>query len=289
MLEARIEPAAGFSRQGLHAALSEMAAADSAFTFYADPTSGAVFLVAMSVLDLRVKAEVLRLAYGIDADVGPPRSPYRETILRRADIRYAYKQPMGPTPQFALVRIVFEPTVRGGGYGFEDRIIGGAVPRAFVSGVERGLALAKDQGLIAGFPVIDFKAALVDGAYHDIDSGVEAFEIAARAAFRELRDAGEPKRLEPMMLIEVETPTSEVEAVSERLELGRMRVRGIVRSGLTALVSSMAPLADTFGLRCDLVELDVAADRVAVTLDHYAEIGGDGGPDLFPSAAALRG
>ena len=193
VLEIAIEPKSKADQEKLGVALGKMVAEDPSFTVYTDPESGQTIMKGMGELHLDIKVDILRRTYKVDANIGAPQVAYRESLGRRTEIDYTHKKQTGGTGQFARVKLVFEPTEEGSGFVFESSIVGGAVPKEFIPGVEKGLESAKDNGLLAGFPVIDFKATLIDGAFHDVDSSVLAFEIASRAAFRELRERASPK------------------------------------------------------------------------------------------------
>src|SRR6201985_3727821 len=197
VIEQSLEPRAKADQEKLGVALGKMVAEDPSFTVYTDPESGQTIMKGMGELHLDIKVDILRRTYKVDANIGAPQVAYRESLGRKADIDYTHKKQTGGTGQFARVKIVFEPGEEGSGFVFESSIIGGSVPKEFIPGVQKGLESAKDNGLLAGFPVIDFKATLYDGAFHDVDSSVLAFEIDIRAAFRELRERGAPKLLEP--------------------------------------------------------------------------------------------
>jgi elongation factor G len=142
----------------------------------------------MGELHLDIKVDILKRTYKVEANIGAPQVAYRESLGKTADIDYTHKKQTGGTGQFARIKVLFEPGEPGTGFVFESKVVGGNVPKEFIPGVEKGLTSAKENGLLAGFPLIDFKATLYDGAYHDVDSSVLAFEIASRAAFRELRE-----------------------------------------------------------------------------------------------------
>src|SRR5580693_2541844 len=184
VIEIAIEPKSKADQEKLGVALSKLAAEDPTFRVSTDPESGQTRLKGMGELHLDIKVDILKRTYKVEANIGAPQVAYRETLGRKTDIDYTHKKQTGGSGQFARVKITFEPVEPGVGYSFESKVVGGNVPKEFVPGVEKGLASVKENGLLAGFPVIDFKATLTDGAYHDVDSSVLAFEIAARAAFR---------------------------------------------------------------------------------------------------------
>jgi elongation factor G len=226
----------------------------------------------MGELHLDIKVDILRRTYKVDANIGAPQVAYRETLGRRTEIDYTHKKQTGGSGQFARVKIVFEPNEPGGGYAFESKVVGGSVPKEFVPGVEKGLASAKDNGLLAGFPVIDFKATLVDGAYHDVDSSVLAFEIAARAAFRELREKAAPKLLEPIMKVEVVTPEDYVGDVIGDLNSRRGMIQGTDQRGNAQVINAMVPLANMFGYVSQLRSFSQGRAQFTMQYDHYEAV-----------------
>src|SRR5688572_8361185 len=226
VIEIAIEPKSKADQEKLGVALGKMVAEDPSFTVFTDQESGQTIMKGMGELHLDIKVDILRRTYKVDANIGEPQVAYRESLGKKVDIDYTHKKQTGGTGQFARVMITFEPGEPGSGFVFESKIVGGAVPKEFIPGVEKGLESIKDNGLLAGFPLIDFKATLTDGKYHDVDSSVLAFEIAARAAFRELKEKGAPKLLEPIMAVEVVTPEDYLGSVIGDLN-GR---RGMIRA-----------------------------------------------------------
>ncbi|MGE0045497.1 MAG: elongation factor G, partial [Hyphomonadaceae bacterium] len=226
VIEVAVEPKTKADQEKLGVALSKLAAEDPSFQVSTDQESGQTILKGMGELHLDIKVDILRRTYKVDANVGAPKVAYREKLGRAVTIDYTHKKQTGGTGQFARIKIEFEPGEAGSGFIFENEIVGGAVPKEFVPGVVKGLTSAKENGLLAGFPVIDFKATLVDGAYHDVDSSVLAFEIAARAAFRELAEKGDPRLLEPIMKVEVTSPEEYVGSVIGDLNSRRGMIQG---------------------------------------------------------------
>ena len=192
VIEIAVEPKSKADQEKLGVALAKLAAEDPSFTVSTDHESGQTILKGMGELHLDIKIDILKRTYKVEANIGAPQVAYRESLGRKVEIDYTHKKQTGGTGQFARVKIVFEPGEPGSGFVFESSIVGGSVPKEYIPGVQKGLEFVKDNGLLAGFPLIDFKATLVDGAYHDVDSSVLAFEIASRAAFKELREKGAP-------------------------------------------------------------------------------------------------
>jgi elongation factor G len=235
------------------------------------------------------QAVAVLAAERISLAVSAPRVVYRETLGRRADVDYTYKKQTGSSGQFARVKITFEPVVRGAGYSFESKVVGDDVPKEFVLGVEKGLASVKENGLLAGFPVIDFKATLTDGAYHDLDSSVLAFEIAAQEAFQTLREKASPRLLEPTMNVEVTTPDDHVGDVIGDFILRRGGIEGADQRGDAQLVIARVPLANLFGYGNTLRSMTEGRANFQMDFACYDVVPLPGPPDdVFPPAVGMR-
>ena len=206
VIEIAVEPKSKADQEKMSVGLGRLAAEDPSFQVETDQESGQTIMKGMGELHLDILVDRLKREFKVEANIGQPKVAYREALGRPAEINYTHKKQSGGSGQFAEVKIQFEPLEPGSGFVFESAIVGGTVPKEYIPGVEKGINSAKDSGLLAGYPVTDFKATLVDGKYHDVDSSVLAFEIAARAAFRELKGPGDPKLMEPMMKVEVVTP-----------------------------------------------------------------------------------
>ena len=226
----------------------------------------------MGELHLDIKIDILKRTYKVEATIGAPQVAYRESISRKAEIDYTHKKQTGGTGQFARVKLVFEPGEPGTDFVFESAIVGGAVPKEYIPGVEKGLKSAKDNGLLAGFPVIDVKATLVDGAFHDVDSSVLAFEIASRAAFKELREKGGPKLLEPIMAVEVVTPEEYLGSVIGDLNGRRGMIQGQDMRGNATVVNAFVPLANMFGYVNTLRGMSQGRAQFTMQYDHYEPV-----------------
>ncbi|HEY1751752.1 MAG TPA: elongation factor G [Caulobacteraceae bacterium] len=272
VIEIAIEPKTKTDQEKLGVALQKLAAEDPTFRVSTDQESGQTILRGMGELHLDIKVDILKRTYKVEANIGAPQVAYRETLGRRAEIDYTHKKQTGGSGQFARVKIIFEPNEAGGGYAFESKVVGGSVPKEYVPGVEKGLQSAKDNGLLAGFPVIDFKATLVDGDYHDVDSSVLAFEIAARAAFRELREKASPKLLEPIMKVEVTTPEDYVGDVIGDLNSRRGHIQGSDQRGNAQVVIAMVPLANMFGYVNNLRSMSQGRAAFHMEYDHYEAV-----------------
>ena len=272
VVEIAIEPKSKADQEKLGVALSKMVAEDPSFSVFTDQESGQTIMKGMGELHLDIKVDILKRTYKVDANIGAPQVAYRETIGRRSEIDYTHKKQTGGTGQFARVKLVFEPSEPGAGFQFESTIVGGSVPKEFIPGVSKGLEQAKENGLLAGFPVIDFKATLVDGAFHDVDSSVLAFEIASRAAFRELREKGAPKLLEPIMKVEVVTPDEYLGDVIGDLNSRRGQIQGTDQRGNAQVVTAFVPLANMFGYVSNLRGMSQGRAQFTMLYDHYEAV-----------------
>ena len=269
VIEIAVEPKSKADQEKLGVALAKLAAEDPSFTVSTDHESGQTILKGMGELHLDIKIDILRRTYKVEANIGAPQVAYRESLSRRAEIDYTHKKQTGGTGQFARVKLVFEPGEPGSGFVFESGIVGGAVPKEYVPGVQKGLESAKENGLLAGFPLIDFKATLIDGAYHDVDSSVLAFEIAARAAFKELREKGAPKLLEPIMAVEVVTPEEYLGSVIGDLNGRRGQIQGQDMRGNATVINAFVPLANMFGYVNTLRGMSQGRAQFTMLYDHY--------------------
>jgi elongation factor G len=272
VIEQAIEPKSKADQEKLGVALAKMVAEDPSFTVQTDQESGQTIMKGMGELHLDIKVDILRRTYKVDANIGAPQVAYRESLGRVADIDYTHKKQTGGTGQFARVKIKFEPGEPGTGFVFESAIVGGNVPKEYIPGVEKGLESAKDNGLLAGFPLIDFKATLYDGAYHDVDSSVLAFEIASRAAFRELREKGSPKLLEPIMKVEVLTPDEYLGDVIGDLNSRRGQIQGTDQRGNAQVITAFVPLANMFGYVSNLRGMSQGRAQFTMQYDHYEPV-----------------
>ncbi|WP_299016592.1 elongation factor G [uncultured Caulobacter sp.] len=272
VIEIAVEPKSKADQEKLGVALQKLAAEDPSFTVSTDHESGQTILKGMGELHLDIKIDILKRTYKVEANVGAPQVAYRESLSKKAEIDYTHKKQTGGTGQFARVKLVFEPGEPGSGFVFESAIVGGAVPKEYVPGVVKGLESVKDNGLLAGFPVIDFKATLIDGAFHDVDSSVLAFEIASRAAFKELREKGAPKLLEPIMAVEVVTPEEYLGSVIGDLNSRRGMIQGQDMRGNATVVNAFVPLANMFGYVNTLRGMSQGRAQFTMQYDHYEQV-----------------
>jgi elongation factor G len=277
VIEIAIEPKSKADQEKLGVALGKMVAEDPSFTVHTDQESGQTIMKGMGELHLDIKVDILKRTYKVEANIGAPQVAYRESLGRSVEIDYTHKKQTGGTGQFARIKLQFAPGEPGTGFVFESKVVGGAVPKEFIPGVEKGLESAKENGLLAGFPLIDFSATLVDGAYHDVDSSVLAFEIAARAAFKELREKGAPKLLEPIMKVEVLSPDEYLGDVIGDLNSRRGQIQGTDQRGNAQVITAFVPLANMFGYIGNLRGMSQGRAQFTMQYDHY---------DTVPQAVA---
>jgi elongation factor G len=272
VIEVAIEPKSKADQEKLGVALHRLAQEDPSFRVSTDQESGQTILKGMGELHLEIKVDILKRTYKVDANVGAPQVAYRETLTKPVEIRYVHKKQTGGAGQFADVKIVFEPLPPGSGFEFENEVVGGSIPKEFIPAVEKGLKAQKETGLLRGFPVIDFKASLVDGNYHDVDSNALTFEIAARAAFRELATKNVIKLLEPIMKVEVVTPDDYLGSVIGDLNSRRGQVHGTDTRGNAQVINAMVPLANMFGYVNTLRSMSQGRAQYTMQFDHYAQV-----------------
>jgi elongation factor G len=291
LVEVAIEPNSKADQEKLAVALAKLAAEDPSFRVSTDLESGQTILKGMGELHLDSKIDILRHAYQIAANIGAPQVAFRERVTKRAEVKYTYKKQTGRAGQFAEVLIIVEPNELGAGYVFESKIVDGAVPDQYVPGVEKGLNSVLGSGVVAGFPVVDVKVQLVDGQYHDVDSSVLAFEIAARAAFREALQKGKSVLLEPIMKVEVVAPENYTGLIVGDLNLRRSRILGQDMRGNANVTNAMVPLMNMFGYANNLRSMSQGRATFTMRFDHYAEaphpINNDDPP--FRPAIGMRG
>jgi elongation factor G len=272
VIEIAVEPKSKADQEKMAMALARLAAEDPSFRVETDIESGQTIMKGMGELHLDILVDRMRREFKVEANIGAPQVAYRETISRAAEIDYTHKKQTGGSGQFARIKLVIEPQEPGQGYAFENKIVGGVVPREYVPGVEKGIKSVMDSGPLAGFPVIDFKVALVDGATHDVDSSVLAFEIASRAAMREgLRKAG-AKLLEPIMKVEVVTPEEYTGSIIGDLTSRRGQVTGQDSRGNAVSINAFVPLANMFGYINTLRSMSSGRAVFTMQFDHYEAV-----------------
>src|SRR6476660_1459846 len=275
VIEIAIEPKSKADQEKLGVALAKLAAEDPSFRVSTDQESGQTILKGMGELHLDIKVDILRRTYKVDANIGAPQVAFREKITKKTEINYTHKKQTGGTGQFAKVVLVFEPAEAGAGSSFESKIIGGAVPKEYIPGVEKGINSVMGSGGLAGFPVVDVKATLIDGAYHDVDSSALAFEIASRAAFREGLQKGGSVLLEPIMKVEVVTPEEHTGFVMGDLLSRRGQVQGQDMRANAVVINAMVPLSNMFGYVNQLRSGTQGRANFTMQFDHYEQVPGN--------------
>jgi elongation factor G len=272
VIEIAIEPKSKADQEKLGVALAKLAAEDPSFRVSTDQESGQTILKGMGELHLDIKVDILKRTYKVDANIGAPQVAFREKLTRAAEVDYTHKKQTGGSGQFARVKIVAEPTEPGKPFEFENEIVGGAVPKEYIPGVEKGLESVLGAGVLAGFPVVDLKVRLIDGAYHDVDSSALAFEIASRAALREALQKGKPVLLEPIMKVEVVTPEDYTGSVIGDLNSRRGQIQGQDMRGNANVINAMVPLMNMFGYVNNLRSMSQGRATFTMQFDHYAEL-----------------
>jgi elongation factor G len=272
VIEVAVEPKTKADHDKMGLALQRLAAEDPSFRVKTDQESGQTIIAGMGELHLEIIVDRMKREFKVEANVGAPQVAYRETITRTAEIDYVHKKQTGGSGQYARIKVRFEPMEPGSGFVFENEIKGGNVPKEFIPAVEKGLESAKETGVLAGFPVIDFKAALYDGAYHDVDSSALAFEIASRACFREGIPKCGPALLEPLMKVEVVTPKDYYGSVSGDLAGRRGKITGEEIRGNANVIQALVPLANMFGYVNTLRGMSQGRATYTMHFDHYARV-----------------
>ncbi len=272
VIEMAVEPKSKADQEKMGVALAKLAAEDPSFRVNTDSESGQTIIKGMGELHLDIKVDILKRTHKVEVNVGAPQVAYRETIRRSTDIDYTHKKQTGGTGQFARVKFHIEPNESGKGFEFESKIIGGSVPKEYFPGVEKGLNSVLTSGPVAGFPVVDVKVQLVDGAYHEVDSSAIAFEIASRAAFREGLEKAGAVLLEPIMKVEVVTPEEYLGSVIGDLNSRRGQIAGTDTRGNAQIVNAMVPLANMFGYVNTLRSFSQGRASYTMLFDHYEEV-----------------
>ncbi len=272
VIELAIEPKTKSDQEKMGQALGKLVQEDPTFRVSTDQESGQTIIKGMGELHLEIKVDILKRTYKVDCNVGAPQVAYRETVGRAVEHDYTHKKQTGGSGQFARIKLAFTPGEPGSGYQFKSSIVGGSVPKEYIPGVEKGLASARETGVLAGFPVIDFMVQLIDGAYHDVDSSVLAFEIAARAAFKEAMQKAKCKLLEPVMKVEVVTPDDYMGDCIGDLNSRRGMIQGMDARGNAQVIAAMVPLANMFGYVNTLRSMTQGRAAYSMVFDHYAAV-----------------
>ena len=253
-------------------ALNRLAKEDPSFRVTSDHESGQTIIKGMGELHLDIIVDRMRREFGVEANVGAPQVAYRESITKQAELDYTHKKQSGGSGQFARIKLVVQPGEPGAGFTFSDTITGGSVPKEYIPGVEKGVKDIIETGVLAGFPLIDVDVVLVDGAFHDVDSSVMAFEIAGRAAMREVARSAGLRLLEPMMKVEIVTPDEYIGDVMGDLNSRRGQVTGTEPRGVAQVVNAMVPLANMFGYVNNLRSQTQGRATFTMTFDHYEPV-----------------
>ena len=272
VIQIAVEPKTKGDQEKMGLALQKLASEDPSFRVFTDEESGQTIMAGMGELHLDILVDRMKREFKVEANIGQPQVAYRESLGRPAEVTYTHKKQSGGSGQFAEVKIQFEPLEPGEGFQFESQIVGGSVPREYIPGVEKGIESVKDSGPLAGYPVIDFKATLIDGKYHDVDSSVLAFEIAARAAFREASQKAQMKLLEPIMKVEVVSPEEYVGGIIGDLNSRRGQVAGQEARGVAVVINAMVPLANMFGYVNTLRSMSQGRAQYTMQFGHYETV-----------------
>ena len=272
VIEIAIEPKSKADQEKLGVALAKLATEDPSFRVSTDQESGQTILKGMGELHLDIKVDILKRTYKVDANIGAPQVAFREKITQRVEHSYTHKKQTGGSGQFAAIKILCEPTAPGTPFEFVDEIVGGAVPKEYIPGVEKGLESVLGSGVLAGFPVVDLKVTLTDGKYHDVDSSALAFEICARQCLREALQKAKPVLLEPIMKVEVVTPEDYTGSVIGDLNSRRGQIQGQDMRGNANVINAMVPLMNMFGYVNNLRSMSQGRATFTMQFDHYAEL-----------------
>lgn len=272
VIEVAIEPKTAADQEKMSLALSRLAAEDPSLYVSTNEENGQVVIKGMGELHLEIIVDRMKREFKVEANIGAPQVAYRETITKNAEIDYTHKKQTGGAGQFARIKLIFEPLKTGQGFQFESKIVGGAVPKEYIPGVEKGLTSAKEGGVIAGFPMIDFKATLIDGAYHDVDSSVMAFEIAAKAAFKEGINKAAPRLLEPVMKVEVVTPEEYMGDIIGDINSRRGQISGMEPRGNAQVINALVPLSAMFGYVNSLRSMSQGRAQYTMIFSHYDQV-----------------
>jgi elongation factor G len=272
VINLKIEPKTKADQEKMAIALNTLALEDPSFRVSVDQESGETILKGMGELHLDIKVDILKRTYGVEANVGAPQVAYRETLARRAEVDYTHKKQTGGTGQFARVKLRLEPNETGKGNEFDTEIVGGTVPKEYIPGVEKGVKSVWENGVLIGFPLVDMKVTLFDGAFHEVDSSAIAFEIAARAAMKEGCDRAGVKILEPIMDVEVVTPQDFVGGIIGDINGRRGQIRSQEMRGNAVVIRAYVPLANMFGYVSQLRSMSTGRASYTMQFAHYADV-----------------
>ena len=269
VISVSVEPKTKADQEKFSAALGKMVRADPSLQLETDRETGQTILRGMGELHLEVTLDRVRTEYNVEGVMGKPQVAYRETFTQKLEHTYTHKKQTGGSGQFAEVKIIFEPQERGFGFKFIDKTVGGSVPKEYIPSVEKGLALQKEDGVLAGFPTVDFQATLIDGKFHDVDSNALTFEIAAKACFREAIKKASPILLEPVMKVEVVTPEDYLGDIIGDVNRRRGMIQGQTERGANIAVEAMVPLSEMFGYIGHLRGMTSGRASYTMEFSHY--------------------
>ena len=272
VIEIAVEPKTKGDQEKMGTALNRLAAEDPSFRVKSDHESGQTIISGMGELHLDILVDRLKREFKVEANIGAPQVAYRETITKAADVDYIHKKQSGGAGQFARVKMTVEPSEPNEGFVFTSSVVGGNIPKEYIPGVEKGIKSVMTSGILAGFPMLDVKVEVTDGAYHDVDSSVLAFEIAGRAGFREALGKASPKLLEPIMKVEVVTPEDYMGDVIGDLNSRRGQVVGTENRGVVTVINAMVPLANMFGYVNNLRSMSQGRAQYTMEFDHYEQV-----------------
>jgi elongation factor G len=267
-----IKPASRADRDKISTALAKLSEEDPTFLVKVDPETSETIISGMGELHLEVLVDRIKREFGVIAKVGRPQVAYRETAVNRAEIDYKLQKQTGGKGDFARVRLELEPLPAGSGFEFDDKVRGGNVPKEYIPAVEKGIIDAMQKGVYAGYPIVDIKVKLVDGAFHEVDSSERAFFTCASIAFKELFRKGGPELLEPVMSVNVVTSGDYLGSVNGDLSSRRGRIEGMAQKGVNQEVTAMVPLGNMFGYATTLRTLTRGTASFSMTFDHYEAV-----------------
>jgi elongation factor G len=272
VIDIAVEPKSKADQEKMGLALARLAAEDPSFRVKTDEESGQTIISGMGELHLDIIVDRMKREFKVEANIGAPQVAYREAVTRKVEHDYTHKKQSGGSGQFARIKFTIEPNEAGKGFEFDSAVVGGTVPKEYVPGVKKGVESVMGAGVLIGFPIVDVKFTLLDGAYHEVDSSVLAFEIAGRAGFREALQKADPKILEPIMRVEVVTPEDYVGDVIGDLNSRRGQIRGTEARGIAQVIDAMVPLANMFGYVNSLRSMSQGRAQYTMTFDHYEQV-----------------
>ena len=272
VIEMKVEPKSKGDQEKMGVALAKLATEDPSFRVNTDQESGETIIKGMGELHLEIKVDILRRTHGVEVATGAPQVAYRETLARATEIDYTHKKQSGGSGQFARVKLRLEPREPGSGNEFDSEIVGGTVPKEYIPGVEKGIESVWATGVLIGFPLVDTKVTLFDGAFHEVDSSAIAFEIASRQGMREGCQKAGIKLLEPIMDVEVVTPGDFVGGVIGDINSRRGQIRNQEMRGNATVIRANVPLANMFGYVSQLRSMSQGRASYTMQFAHYAEV-----------------